>query len=312
MSPKKTATKNTPQHAHEGTGSNNSHPKPIIKEFIPSPNHSSRNGSSIGMIVMHCTEASLISTIATFRDGSADGRQVSAHYVIDKNGDIYQMVSDSDRANHCRGANRDSIGIEHVAGEKDPLTQKQSDASAALIRWLTEQYDIPLRRIYGQDFAPGYSGGGTSCPDALFGAHTQEAVQAWVAANVAVRTLAAGRASRFRLALSIGGRPLALNTEDREEILKVVCQELEVMITFEPSLTDDQGDPVEGASDAGIADELKEIDDQDTENPPPVPRLTNFVNNLNARLGELDLEPQQLAAGRFKTVGKLVAYIAST
>jgi hypothetical protein len=52
------------------------------------------------------------------------------------------------------------------------------------VRWLLEQYDIPRSRVFGHDFAPGYSGGGTSCPDALFGAHTQAAVDAWVAANV--------------------------------------------------------------------------------------------------------------------------------
>jgi hypothetical protein len=167
-----------------GHGSSNSHPKPAIKEFITSPNHSCRNGARIDKIVLHCTEASLASTLEEFQ--KSEGRQVSAHYVIDRNGDIYQMVSDSDRSNHCMGANQNSIGIEHVASENDPLTAPQAAASAALIRWLVEQYQIPRTNIFGHDFTPGYSRpGGTSCPDKLFGAaHTQNTITAWVNANV--------------------------------------------------------------------------------------------------------------------------------
>jgi N-acetylmuramoyl-L-alanine amidase len=167
-----------------GHGSSNEHTKPPIKEFIASPNHSSRNGARIDKVVVHCTEASLASTLEEFQQ--AHGRQVSAHYVIDRNGDIYQMVEDSERANHCRGANETTIGIEHVGGEKDSLTAKQATASAALIRWLLEQYDIPRSKVFGHDFTPGYNlPGGTSCPDKLFGAnHSQDTIAAWVENNV--------------------------------------------------------------------------------------------------------------------------------
>lgn len=167
-----------------GHGSSNPHVKPAIKQFIQSPNHSCRNGVRIDKIVVHCTEASLAGTIQEFQ--KAGDRQVSAHYVIDRNGDIYQMVSDSDRANHCMGANESSIGIEHVGTETDSLTAPQAAASVALIRWLLEQYDIPRTNIFGHDFAPGYSrSGGTSCPDRLFGpVHSQATIAAWVEANV--------------------------------------------------------------------------------------------------------------------------------
>lgn len=167
-----------------GHGSSNPHAKPAIKQFIESPNHSSRNGTRIDKIVLHCTEASLPSTLAEFK--KSGGRQVSAHYVIDRNGDIYQMVRDSDRANHCMGANESSIGIEHVGGEHDQLARPQAAASAALIRWLIQQYAIPPTNIFGHDFTPGYSRpGGTSCPDKLFGpVHSQATVAAWVQANV--------------------------------------------------------------------------------------------------------------------------------
>lgn len=166
-----------------GHGSSNPVSKPVVKEFIQSPNHSSRNGAKISMVVLHCTEANLASTIKTFQD--PDGRQVSAHYVIDQNGDIYQMVRDDDRANHCKGANANSIGIEHVGTPNNAMATLQAKSSGTLIRWLLAQYDIARSSIYGHAFTPGYSGGGTSCPDKLFGPdHTEQAVRDWVAKNV--------------------------------------------------------------------------------------------------------------------------------
>lgn len=174
-----------PHSDRDGHGSANPNTKPEIKGFIPSPNHSSRNGAKIAMIVLHCTEATLESTIAEFKN--PNGRQVSAHYVVDTNGDIYQMVQDSERANHARGANQNSIGIEHVREANQAIADDQGKASAALVRWLLAEYDIPRSQIYGHDFAPGYdrSRGGTSCPDNLYGSrHDQQEVANWVANNV--------------------------------------------------------------------------------------------------------------------------------
>ena len=159
--------------------------KPVIKQFIRSPNCSSRQpGIKIDKIVLHCTEGSLASALAEFQ--RSDGRRVSAHYVIDRNGDIYQMVNDADCANHCRGANAASIGIEHVGSETDSLAAPQAAASVALIRWLLQEHQIPRTNIFGHNFTPGYNlPGGTTCPDKLFGpVHSQGTIAAWVAANV--------------------------------------------------------------------------------------------------------------------------------
>ena len=83
--------------------------RPVIKQFVRSPNCSPRKvGTKIDKIVLHCTEGSLASALAEFQ--RSDSRKVSAHYVIDRNGDIYQMVNDADCANHCMGANAGSIG----------------------------------------------------------------------------------------------------------------------------------------------------------------------------------------------------------
>ena len=169
----------TLENAH---GSNNPHLKPSV-EFIESPHHSSRNGAAITTIVVHCTEIPLKETVALFANPNSK-RQVSAHYVIGRQGEIIQMVTDSERANHCKGANSNSIGIEHVGTETDTMTQAQEASSVALIRWLLEQYDIPKKRIFGHDFTPGRETE-TSCPDKLFGAdHSQDQVQAWVQAHI--------------------------------------------------------------------------------------------------------------------------------
>lgn len=170
----------------DGHGSSNPHGKPPVITTFHSPNHSSRNGVKIDAIVLHCTEATLDSTLQTFMDPTPlpEGRQVSVHYVIDRNGDIYQMVADDDRANHCKGVNEHTIGIEHIGQITDEIASAQKDSSVELIRWLTEQYDIPQEQIFGHDFMPGRLTS-TSCPDKLFGpVHSQATVVAWVKANV--------------------------------------------------------------------------------------------------------------------------------
>ena len=66
--------------------------KPAVKSFIESPNSSSRNGVGIDMIVLHCSTAPTVEgTIQWFLNRNS---RVSAHYVVDKYGDIYQMVRD--------------------------------------------------------------------------------------------------------------------------------------------------------------------------------------------------------------------------
>ncbi len=165
-----------------GTGTPLSKPK--LKEFIQSPNHSSRNGVPIRRIVLHYTGGPKASgAISHFlKEPPENPNPVSAHYIIDKNGDIYQMVKDSDKAWHARGANSESIGIEHVARENEQMTPAQQQASAALIKWLVAEYHLPLDAIVGHRFVPGCS---TDCPHSLFGAQTADALKNWVSQNIA-------------------------------------------------------------------------------------------------------------------------------
>lgn len=161
-----------------GMGEEKKVSKPVIKQFIESPYHSSRGGAQISKIILHYTDSGNVNgTIDWFKNNP---KKVSAHYIVDKNGDIYQMVSDSYVANHCKGDNLVTIGIEHVARPGDQLTHAQEQASVTLIRWLMNAYNIPRDKITGHRFDPDYSGGGTDCPDCLFGEPTQAALRAWV------------------------------------------------------------------------------------------------------------------------------------
>jgi N-acetyl-anhydromuramyl-L-alanine amidase AmpD len=145
--------------------------------FIQSPNFSSRNGVAIRRIILHyTTSANVHGSISWFKKPES---QVSAHYIVDKNGDIYQMVADSDKAWHAFGENADSIGIEHVARPGEMLTLAQEQATVQLIQWLLAEYKLPKEQITAHRFTP-HNRTRTDCPHSLFGARTEEALRVWV------------------------------------------------------------------------------------------------------------------------------------
>src|SRR4051812_40180214 len=76
--------------------------------WIPSPNFNSRNGTTIDAIVIHTTEISFDATIKEFQDPAAE---LSAHYVVNSDGAITQMVDTANRAWHATYYNSRSIGI---------------------------------------------------------------------------------------------------------------------------------------------------------------------------------------------------------
>lgn len=165
---------------HHHTGTAEPVTKPRIKEFIQSPNFSSRDGGKINTIVVHYTTAGTFqSTKHHFLNRDS---QVSAHYIIDKNGDIYQMVEDGNKAWHAGNANRHSIGIEHVAKVGDKFTEAQEKASIHLIKWLMTEYKVPKDNIKGHKQI-----GSTSCPGNIFGDDIDDSnvpkLKAWVNQN---------------------------------------------------------------------------------------------------------------------------------
>jgi N-acetylmuramoyl-L-alanine amidase len=68
---------------------------------------------------------------------------VSAHYLVDRDGTIYRLQPETRFARHCIGLNHIAIGIENVGDEsKYPLTDAQVEADAALVRELAGKFPI--------------------------------------------------------------------------------------------------------------------------------------------------------------------------
>ena len=68
---------------------------------------------------------------------------VSAHYLVDRDGTIYHLQDTKQFARHCIGLNHVAIGIENVGdGKRWPLTDAQVTANAALVRDLARRFAI--------------------------------------------------------------------------------------------------------------------------------------------------------------------------
>ena len=67
---------------------------------------------------------------------------VCAHYVIAKNGQIFQLVSLRLMCRHTVGLNYTSVGIEHVGRSEAGVfaRRRQLRASLALVAWLRNRY----------------------------------------------------------------------------------------------------------------------------------------------------------------------------
>ena len=74
---------------------------------------------------------------------SAGALNVSAHYLVDRDGTIYQLLPETTLARHVIGLNHSAIGIENVGNGSDlPLTDQQLDANVRIVRYLHSKYDI--------------------------------------------------------------------------------------------------------------------------------------------------------------------------
>jgi len=112
-------------------------------------------------VIIHFTaQDSLRQTLKTF---TTPVSQVSAHYVIAKNGEVVHMVNDYLRAYHAglgkwgsvTDMNSCSIGIEIDNNGSEPFTGPQINSLLALLAQLKKNYGIPQANFIGhQDFAP--------------------------------------------------------------------------------------------------------------------------------------------------------------
>ena len=68
---------------------------------------------------------------------------VSAHYIVDRDGSIIQILPENRIARHCIGLNHLSIGIENIGGLKgEDLTDEQLRSNIFLIERLSINYPI--------------------------------------------------------------------------------------------------------------------------------------------------------------------------
>ena len=74
-----------------------------------------------------------------------------AHFVIDRDGTIYQLVPLTTICRHTVGLNWTAIGIEHVGTSDGSILQspKQLAASLRLTLWLMHRYGISLPNVIG-------------------------------------------------------------------------------------------------------------------------------------------------------------------
>jgi N-acetyl-anhydromuramyl-L-alanine amidase AmpD len=114
------------------------------------------------MIVLHYTAGGTwASTRAVFAADTANMGELPgtcAHYVVDKDGTVYQLVPTSVRCRHAIGLNDQAIGIEMVQEGGTSATwadqqildrPAQVGAALALVRSLRAQFGIPTTSVIG-------------------------------------------------------------------------------------------------------------------------------------------------------------------
>lgn len=148
----------------------------VEAEIVPSPNFNERpQVSKVSLLVIH--NASLppevwgVQDIIALFQNKLDcskhpyyeqltGRKVSAHFLIDRLGKIYQFVSVFDRAWHAgessfdgvKDCNNYSIGIELNGSDTQAFTEEQYVSLAQLTHTLMRTFpEITLERIAGHE-----------------------------------------------------------------------------------------------------------------------------------------------------------------
>jgi beta-N-acetylhexosaminidase len=76
-----------------------------------------------------------------------------AHFIIDKDGTIYQLVRLNVMCRHTVGLNYVALGIEHVGTSDGEILhdKAQMRASLALTAWLVSRFHIKIRNVIGHN-----------------------------------------------------------------------------------------------------------------------------------------------------------------
>jgi N-acetyl-anhydromuramyl-L-alanine amidase AmpD len=122
---------------------------PALSNFTTC-NYSSRSGTAISAVTIHTVQGSYAGCISWFKNCSAN---VSAHYVLrSSDGQVTQMVLESNKAWHVGNSNPYAIGLEHEGWVNNAAwyTTAMYQSSADLVRDITQSgYGIsPLRTAY--------------------------------------------------------------------------------------------------------------------------------------------------------------------
>ncbi|WP_368563370.1 N-acetylmuramoyl-L-alanine amidase [Pseudoxanthomonas sp. UTMC 1351] len=132
----------------------------LLATWVPSSNHEPRRPI---LIVIHATEQESVQrSLDTLRSRNSGG-PVSAHYLIGRGGDRYQLVADDQRAWHAGAGywgtitdvNSVSIGIELDNDGTAAFPNEQIDSLLVLLEDLCTRLRIPRTQIVAHsDFAP--------------------------------------------------------------------------------------------------------------------------------------------------------------
>lgn len=111
------------------------------------------------VIVEHYTGTnSLSSVMSTFASNSPDPELrelpgTCAHFVIDRDGAIHQLVRLDTRCRHTVGLNHVALGIEHVGTSDGQVmsNKRQRRSSLAMTAWLMGRFGIGLGNVIGHN-----------------------------------------------------------------------------------------------------------------------------------------------------------------
>jgi N-acetylmuramoyl-L-alanine amidase len=126
---------------------------------VPSPNHNERRPNYV--IIHDTTSDNVEHALKTLTNPA---RAVSSHYLIGRDGTLYQLVGENRRAWHAglsywgghSDLNSASIGIELDNTGMEPYAEAQITRLLGLLKDLKERYKIPVGNFLGHgDVAPG-------------------------------------------------------------------------------------------------------------------------------------------------------------
>lgn len=137
----------------------------FIKQKLASWGHQSSSSRKIDTIVIHSSYDALGDEPYDLDGLIAEYKQyeVAAHYLIDRKGNVYQLIEDKDIAYHAgissvpdgrMNVNFFSIGIELMNTKEDEYTSKQYKSLNELLDYLKSKYTIKYT-LGHDDVAPG-------------------------------------------------------------------------------------------------------------------------------------------------------------